>query len=162
MNHLGWFAWEGPDVERGTVVVARSPRGMELGEVLGLRRAVPPTGRILRPATGDDLRRREEIEAERGSWLERCERALAAARWSGLVLDVELTLDRSRLVVLCSGEADEGLASELGLRLGMDVRFEAAEVGGARRGGCGSGGCGECGTVGKGCGSGCGGCAVRS
>ena len=158
------------DFARGDRVVARTPRGVEVGTVLceaGDRFAgtIDPAagGDVLRPATPNDDAIFEARDCE-GSSL------LAAAAETALpltFLDVEVMLDGSAAVLhalpwgLCNADA---LFAELSARFGYPVRMldlsrtpividppePAASCG---KPDCGSGGCSSCGS-GGGCSTG--------
>lgn len=159
---------------RGAVVVVDTPRGRELGTVLGdaARHAdalAAAGGGVVRPATADDLRQAEADADAAQALLE-----LAADRAAGLPVtaaDAEVLLGRSAGVLHClvwdrfDGDA---LFADLSLEAGYPVRlFDLANAGGPAdppEPSCGSGGCGTGGGCGSGCGSG-GGCsrgAVKS
>jgi hypothetical protein len=157
-------------LSRGDRVVVRTPRGVELGEVLcgtderfagGLDPAAG--GVLLRSAGPDDLSGAESRELMGLS-------LLAAAEGSGLpiaFLDVEVTLDGSAAVLhaLPWGPCDaDPVLADLSARFGLAVRLldvsrtptakdppeKAATCG---KPDCGSGNCSSCGT-GGGCSTG--------
>jgi hypothetical protein len=170
-GHLGRFrAPDGAAFVRGSAVVVRSRRGLELGEVLcpsyadGTMLPDPFVGDIVRPATSDD-----QALAERNHELGRrlFDESQSLADALGLALapvDVELLLDgrQALLHVVRLGTCDEGpLLAALGERFDLIVRLydlateppvEAASVddhhGGCES--CGNGGCASCSADGGG------------
>ncbi len=187
MGRVGCFPVEpgsGP-LDRGQMVVVRTPRGQELGEVL-----VPATDtelsresatpRILRVAGPDDLARNQRARNARQDRLDACERLFGDGIWPIVLVDVEPLLDERRTVLYYLGPHrldSDGLSEAVRETCGLDVILEPvgrdepvfkepddASVG------CGSGGCGSgggCGTGGCGTaevdskGGGCTGCAVK-
>jgi hypothetical protein len=171
-GHLGRFQAAGPDgFRRGSAVVVRSRRGLEVGEVLcpsAPERALLPdplVGELLRAASADDL-----TAADRHRAIAR-EVFDAGSRWvdvHGLpiaLVDAEVFLDgrQAMLHAVRFGPCDEGpFLAELGDQHGLIVRLydlhgdpavEGSEpgCGSCGEGGCGEGGCGSCGD--GGCGS---------
>src|SRR5262245_2618543 len=149
---------------RGDRAVVRTPRGLEVGEVLC---ATTPrhahflpnatVGSLLRLATAEDERLTENLLARA---LDFADEAAARARQLGLplaVLDAELLLDREHAVVHFVRWEDcdvrplvSGLSTHFDLHVVLQdlTRPEPHEHG---CGDCGSGGCGNCGS--GGCGS---------
>lgn len=172
-GHLGRFRTAEPTgLGRGTAVVVRSRRGVELGEVLCTsmpERATLPdplVGDLLRPATGDDLAAADRYRALGHRLFDEGGRLA-----DGLPLkfvDVEVFLDGRQAVLhaLKLGPCDEGpLLAELGERHGLVVRLydlaaePAAEDDEHGCGSCGADGCGSggCNSSGEG---GCGSCSA--
>jgi hypothetical protein len=154
---------------RGDRVVAETPRGPELAEVLAplARGLVPdevPT-RILRAATAADLEDAHAQAARAVALLPRCE-AIAAEFAPGLaVVDVELLLDGETVVAYGLGDLPDdlpGARAAIRMRHGLDLILEPLGAGAGSgqedEAAPASGGCGSCGT-GGGCGPG--GCGVR-
>jgi hypothetical protein len=164
--YVGRFAaaW-GLTPSRGDRVVVRTPRGVELGEVLcgadeRFAGGLDPTagGELLRLAGPDDLSTAESRESVGLS-------LLTAAEGSGLpvtILDVEVSLDGSTAVLhalpLGPCDADPVLAA-LSTRFGLAVRLldvsrtptvadPPEKVATCGKPDCGSGGCTSCGTGG--------------
>lgn len=151
------------NLPRGAAVVVDTPRGRELGTVLGdaARHADALTaagGAVIRPASPAD-----QALAATDTHAARELLDLAADRAAGLpltVADAEVLLGRSAGVLHClvwdqfDGDA---VFADLSLAAGYPVRlFDLANAGGPAdppEPSCGSGGCG---TGGGGCGSGCG------
>lgn len=185
-HHVGRFASESGDLERGRAVVVRTPRGLELGRVMARPRAagapLPDFARVVRVAGPDDLERARQAERERPRRLEECERVFREGVWPILLVDVEVLPDldapepgRGRVLVHYLGPHQLDTA---GLRLalrndhGLDVGFEPvgrdapdaeSEPESAGCGACGEGG--DCGSTSGGCGTGhggaCAGCTVK-
>ncbi len=150
--------------ERGLPVVVESPRGLEVGTLL---EAVPPAGengnsdkqngsghetdlRVIRIAEAEDLEThgaiRRECDSEFETWRER----IAGWKLQLEIIDLERTLDRSKLILYvlnergpdCTKLALYAAAAGLGVVEVQPVSAEGLvrlETGG---GGCGSGGCG--------------------
>lgn len=178
MRHVGRFVAEDHSAYRkGDVVVVRSRRGDELGEVVSAAmsaEASPTSARVLRIAEGDDRRRARVAEADRPRRLAAIERFFGDGEWPLQPIDAEPMLDEGRTVLLYLGPHkldSSALLQSLRDACGLDVILEPVgvdaddeEVDAHDHGGCGScglgGGCGE----GGGCGTdagGCSGCAVK-
>ncbi len=174
-GHLGRFrAPDAGGLDRGTTVVVRSARGLELGEVLCPAqpdRATLPdpfVGELLRPATPTDLADAERCRAV-GQRLfdEGCQLA-EGMRLPLALVDVEVLMDgrQALLHALRLGPCDEGpLLSALGERHGLIMRLydltqepavadhedhDEHGCGSCGSGGCGSGECGSCSSNGHG------------
>ena len=148
MGHVGRFRalpeCDGP-LGRGQVVVIRTDRGLELGEVLvpvedrdAMGRAPregPATGpnsedpavsdrsRVLRLAGPDDLASSRGAEAMRHDRFALCRRVLAEADWPGELIDVEMTLDDRATVLHYLGPHPRD-ASSLRARFRMTCDFD--------------------------------------
>lgn len=169
MSHIGRFAADpalGP-LERGSVVVLRTARGTELGEVLAPS-SVPadlPQRCILRVAGPDDHARSTQAEGDRFRRLAECERIFGDGTWPLMLVDVEPLLDDGRTVLYYLGPHhldDAGLRDALWLRCGIDAILEpvgrdVAEV--IEEADPTTPGCGSCGSDG---GCGVGGCGTTS
>jgi hypothetical protein len=154
-------------LRRGSQVVIRSERGLELGQVLRpvserVVRLLPSTavGELLRRAGPDDESQSERMARQSALLLERGNARAAELGFPLTVLDVEALLDGAHAIlhVVRWGECDvrelvSGLSVEFGLSIRLEERGAPAEQHGC--GSCGSGGCGSCGS-GGGCSSGCG------
>ncbi len=166
---VGRFAFES-SLPRGAAVVVRSPRGVELGSVLG-----PATEHAAAFATdGDVLRTASEADhAAAASALPLADDILTAAVSDAvLFVDCEVSLDRRGAVLHAVpwGECDlDPLLADLSERFGLSVRvFDVSRLDvtsdppepktSCGKPDCGSGG--GCGTSG-GCGSG-GGCSRKA
>lgn len=143
MRYLGVFTPRGRDTyARGDQVIARTPRGLEAGEVLceatdeAISRLVEPTqGQILRQMTGDDVRDlRKMFEQERREY-DICQREIERLGLDMKLVDVEHLYGGERVVVyyLAEGRVDfrelvKVLAAEFQTRIEMrqiGVRDEA-------------------------------------
>jgi hypothetical protein len=168
---LGRFrAAGGDDLGRGTAVVVRSRRGLELGEVLApspqrMAQADPFVGELVRPATAADLTAAARYSDVSDRLFDEGARLLETLQLPLALVDAEVLLDgrQALLHAVRLGPCEEGpLLSALGERCDLIVRFydltaEAEHDDGC--GSCGSGGCGSCSSEG-GCGSGgCGSCS---
>ena len=176
---LGRFESTSGPLDPGHVVVIRTHRGTELGEVLTeAPPSLPPSADpapILRAATPEDLERARKVASERSVHFEACMAAFEGGVWPLELIDAEPLLDEGRTVIHYLGPHKldaSGLIAAFRDRCGLQVVLEPVgrdvpepelepepeeELHGC--GSCGSSG-GGCGT-GGGCGSG-GGCAVKS
>jgi hypothetical protein len=161
-GHLGRFrAVAGGEFPRGTTVVVRGRRGLELGDVMlhapGDRALLPDdyVGDLLRTATDDDLAATARNRAFGQRLFD------AASAWAEKMaapvsfVDVEVALDGTAVVLhgmrLAPGDVGP-LLTQLGEEHSIVVRLY--EVNGTVEedehgcGSCGSGGCGSCGAGG--------------
>jgi len=167
---VGAFCGDGDPLRRGSQVVVRSPRGLELGTVLDelQDRFV---GHVDSASGGEWLREASDDDRREAKCAEELSSAIVAAASEADVpvsfLDCEVTLDRTRaeLHVLPWGECDlDGLLVDLSLRFGVVLKLldlgrePAMKDPPEPTSNCGSGGCG---STGGGCGSG-GGCSTGS
>lgn len=154
---------------RGTQVVVRTGRGLELAEVLAPPSDlidVEPEGTILRPAALEDQLLAARLEKNRAAAYEACSARISELGLATVLLDVEHLFDGQSLVFYFLGEPPAEL---------QEVCSELAEVYEATAQfrqftdtlltGCGPG-CGTAEAAGAGCGScaigkvtGCGSCA---
>jgi hypothetical protein len=171
-GHLGRFQAAGiGGLDRGTAVVVRSRRGLEMGKVLcpsapeGITLPDPVVGDLIRAATADDFaaadRHRDlgrRLFDDGSQWAETHSLPLA-------LVDVEVFLDgrQALLHAVRLQPCDEGpLLADIGDRHGLIVRFydlnaeSAAESDEQACGSC-NGGCGEGGGCSEG---GCGSCSA--
>ena len=170
----------GPDLGpfgRGRILVVRTHRGVEIGEVLAEAPAsfegAAESAPILREATPEDLERAREAEADRPAHFAACAVVFAEGTWPLELIDAEPLLERGRTVLhyLGAHRLDaSGLVAALKARCGLDVVLEPAGLdieepepeaeaepeahgcgscGSSAAGGCGSGGCGSCGLLGR-------------
>lgn len=106
MRMLGEFAAEnGAAYSRGTRVVVRTERGLELGDLLcvATKQAVaylpePTKGEILRSMTTDDIQREEKIRADSKLQFETAGRLVAEHHLAMQLVDVEPIFGGERLV----------------------------------------------------------------
>ena len=183
MGQVGQFAADlecDSSFDRGRMVVIRSHRGTELGEVLieaprlPQDDDIPSEARILRAARPDDLERARVAEAEREARFKACERVFRDGVWPLELVDVEPLLDDSRTVLHYLGPHRldvAGLLSAMRSSCGLDVMLQPvgrdmpeeeseseSEVGDTH-----AHSCGDCGSRGGGCGvgGGCSDCGVK-
>jgi hypothetical protein len=186
MANVGRFH-AGPELgdipfERGDVVIIRTQRGIELGEVLarpvGGCKPLPRDDfhrdgdastaktegatetRILRRASSDDLERARLAEASRAARFEECQRVGSEAGWPGELIDVEPLLDGETVVLhgVAFEEFDEGvLRARFRVMCELEVVMElvGSEPGALEEVAADEtgGGCGSCGS-GGGCSTG--------
>jgi cell fate regulator YaaT (PSP1 superfamily) len=144
-------------VSRGMRVVVATSRGQELGTVLETLRPscepgaqeLTPTGDVLRAATDADLARqrtqRAEAEQEYKAW----ETRIAGWNLDLQLIDLEWTLDRSKLILYvlndrgpeCAKLALQAAAAGLGVIEVQPVAVEGLVPRESSGGGCGSCGC---------------------
>ena len=162
---------------RGQVVVIRTHRGTEIGEVL-LDAPDDPApsdesaARILRVADADDLDQAAHATRDAPRRFEACQAIFDEGAWPIDLIDAEALLDnRTVLAYLGPHQLDAaGLVAALRVRCGLDVVLEPAGLDAEEpgpdvvdedqdHGGCGSSG--GCGAGGCGTGGGCAGCPVK-
>ncbi|MCI0685301.1 MAG: hypothetical protein L0Y71_24650 [Gemmataceae bacterium] len=182
---LGCFTVIEPlELERGDQVVVRTPRGLELGEVLGqatLRQArligAQASGDILRRASGEDRAAMPRLQQQAEDLFAATRAAAARLALPVQILDVEMLLDGRHALVqfVGGGDADvtklvETLSIQGSIQGELQIRFENlagphVEHDDHSHGGCdkpdcgrvnGAGGCATCATGGgcSSCGSG--------
>ncbi|WP_372898005.1 hypothetical protein [Stieleria sp.] len=162
-------------VQRGRRVVVRSPRGIEVAEVISERRSDsgrdsdsdasvvdPPGYRIVRPTTDSDELLVARLERYKTQAIEACRTRLDRSASGAMLLDVDQLLDGGTLRMHFLGDVDtdaQRIADEIAEEYESVVRTNhLAEL---LTDGCGP----ECGTT-AGCGSsggscaGCSGCGV--
>jgi len=143
MRFLGVLtATGGRQYQRGGKVIARTDRGLEVGEVLCqsdddvLKRMKDPTeGQILREVTEEDARDLKRIEARTPEELESCQRCVEDLKLSMQLVDIEHIFGGERIVIYYLAESRVDfrelvrlLASEFQTRIEMrqiGVRDEA-------------------------------------
>ena len=156
-------------LQRGRRVVVRSPRGVELAEIVApvSERVGPSSGprrdgtsfRIVRPTTQSDEMLIQRLEKYKRQAVLACRERLRHAGSGTILLDVDQLLDGGTLVLHFLGEADssaQAIANEVAREYESIVRTRHLSE--LLAGGCGP----ECGTTaGAGCGSGsgCAGCS---
>jgi hypothetical protein len=155
-----WAELSTTDASRETVVLIQSPRGRELGTVLGLASPGSHSGQVLRVATPDDLR--AGAESDRLAEQLFTHATTQATRYPVTFLDVEWLLEGPAILhFLASEPCDlDPLVVALSQTAGRPVQlldvsrlpaFPTEPKSGCSSGNCGSGG--GCGT-GGGCSSG--------
>lgn len=177
MRHVGRFLAETGSYDRGEVVVIRSRRGTELGEVLlpvaalqgtALRSGAGPA-RVLRAAGPDDLEAARRAESVRPERFSACDRVFRDGIWPLQLVDVEPLLDDRRTVLHYLGPHGldaSGLRATFREACGLDIVLEPVGIDvpdepDPTQEEEPDHGCGSCGTEGGGCGSG-GGCSPES
>jgi len=177
MRHVGRFAADDSlAYRRGEVVVVRSRRGDELGEVVAeTESASPASARVLRAATIDDRERAGRATQERAVRLAAIEQFFRDGQWPLEPLDAEPMLDHdTRTVLLYLGPHrldSEALVDAIRNACGLDVVLEPAGIDAPDEAPAEDHGCGSCATGGGGCGDGgscgtssggCGSCGVKN
>jgi len=153
---------------RGTRVICRTRRGLEVGEVLSAADATADQecdGTLLRRITVEDDLLISRLEKNRHQAFEACSARLEQLSLPTILLDVEHLFDGQSLYFYFLGETPpelDGLTAEL-----ADVYEAKAQLqkfadtltagcgphcGTEEGGGCGSGGCGTC-AIGSACGT---------
>lgn len=142
MRVLGVFSSRADRHARGARVVARTNRGLEVGEVLcdateqALAQLVdPPGGQILREMTLEDVNEWDHIRRREGEEFDACQRHVSELQLSMQLVDLEHLFGGERVVVYYVSEARidfrelvKRLASEFQTRIEMrqiGVRDEA-------------------------------------
>lgn len=113
-GRVSWFAADEPAPGRGEAVVLRTPRGVELGEVLKAEPSKSRAGedsvgafRVLRPAGPADLELAAEAGRLRDARFDLCRRIADEEGWPLELVDVEPLLDLSTVLhVLPLGDLD--------------------------------------------------------
>jgi hypothetical protein len=180
MGQISKYASYAGGYERGQIVVIRSRRGVELGEVLlevepGPDEATtgpPEETQILRAAGSHDLERAREAELQRPSRYDLCRRVVQEGDWPFELVDVEALLDSRQTVLHYLGPHELSIGALLAIfhsnydldvvmePVGSDLPREAAVVAddGHTCGNCSNqGGCGV-GSEGHG---GCSDCGIK-
>ena len=134
MRSLGVLSTRGGDTyARGANVVARTPRGLEAGEVLceATEAALaqlkdPPNGQILREMTSEDSNELAHMRAQEGQEFETCRNYVRQLNLQMELVDVEHLFGGERIVVyyLAENRVDfrdlvKQLASEFQTRIEM-------------------------------------------
>lgn len=158
---------------RGARVVCRTPRGLEVGEVLsavadleagpGIDLSEPPLGTVLRRMTVEDDLLLSRLEKHKHEAFEACERQLFERNIPAVLLDAEHLFDGQSLLFYFLGETTPEL-DELTRELAetYDAHVQFSKFAETLTAGCGPG-CGTEDAEGSGCGSGgCSTCAVLS
>lgn len=148
-------------LQRGRRVVARSPRGIEIADVISPRRSTERgpedeiAYRILRPISQSDELLLARLEKYKQDAIEACRRELSESGSSAMLLDVDQLLDGGTLIMHFLGEADsraKEIADAVAKRYESIVRTDHLSE--LLETGCGP----ACGT-GDGCGTACAGCS---
>ena len=165
MGQVGRFRSEdGRQYPRGTAVICRTSRGIELGEVLTSSSDASPgavDGQLLRAVTAEDQLLKARLDRHQRKAFRACERLIRERDLPVALVDIELLFDGQSLYFYFLGDVTEevevmtqGLAKEYEAKAGIGKFAKLLTDG------CGPG----CGTVaGGGCqttGGGCAGCAA--
>ncbi len=157
--------------ERGSEVLVQTPRGVELGEILGVLRTANSDSldsvserqaglTIIRSLTADDRLLVERLQRHKVEAVRRCQEVLAGNESTAVLLDVDQLFDGNTLVLHFLGPVDA-----LGRKLTDTIVAEyESQVQSIRLSELMTHGCGpDCGTeAGGGCGTagGCASCAI--
>ena len=130
----------------GEYVVVETTRGLELGEVVTSAREVTddqivqPLKRVIRAATGEDIRRANDNERREKEAIPICKERIIAHKLDMKLIDVEYTFDNSKIIFYftADGRVDfrdlvKDLASIFKMRIELrqiGVRDEAKMLGG--------------------------------
>lgn len=149
-----------PGLHRGMQVVVQTHRGLQLGSIVDLLRSPAPSSRpaepdetlnafrVLRTATPADHAQHRELEVAAGDEFAVWNRRIAAWKIDVQLVDLEWTLDRSKLVLYvlnergpeCTKLAIQAAAAGLGIVEVQPVNREGL-VSQPSGGGCGNCGC---------------------
>jgi cell fate regulator YaaT (PSP1 superfamily) len=147
MRMLGVFSPRGPEkFTRGMKVIARTNRGLEVGEILceateeALAQMPPGSGgQIVRPFTSTDMKEMDHLTAKERSDFEKCREQVALLKLNMELIDIEHLFGGERIVIyyLSEDRVDfrdlvKSLASEFQTRIEMrqvGVRDEAKLLG---------------------------------
>lgn len=166
IGHVGRFVSVDPvTLERGSRVICRTGRGLEVGEVLAHSDRVAGRGEsdgsLLRRMSAEDELLWARLCKNRDEAFAACQRFLAEQRLDVALLDVEPLFDGSRLFFYFLGEVPPQLEARLDqLAAAYESEAKLAEFADAVEHGCGP----DCGTEGAaGCGTaGCATCSIAS
>lgn len=162
LGSLGRFVSVDPvRFRRGTRVICRTTRGLEIGEITAWIDAEPPTcpdGTILRGMTPEDEFLWQRLNDRRDHAFQECQDMLKSFGISAVLIDAEILFDASSIYFYFLGEppqTDSTLLASLAAQYESEIRF--AEFAAAVEHGCGPG----CGTESaQGCGDACSTCSV--
>ena len=165
MGRIGRFeAADASRYRRGTDVVVRTARGLELGKVLAIDGAgeayQEPDGAILRRLTVEDRLLAQRLERDRHEAYNACAARLAQRGDPAMLIDVEHLFDGQSLYFYFLGDvgpATEQLTAELAELYSAAVKFD--QFTDTLVNGCGPN-CGTADAEGGGCGTSCVSCAV--
>jgi cell fate regulator YaaT (PSP1 superfamily) len=159
LGNVGRFhAADATQYPRGSRVVLRTARGLEVGDVLAppsqLGEGKGPDGTILRGLTVEDDLLLARLAKNRNAAYEACQARIEALRLPVMLMDVEHLFDGQTLVFYFLGQQPpelESLTAELADAYDSQVQFRAFVASALE--GCGPGcgtdeaaGCGSCGT----------------
>lgn len=147
-------------LQRDERVVCRTPRGLEIGAVLGPAEAAsnPPHGEVLRTMSPEDELLLERLERHKQRALEDCARELASSGAAVTLLDAEVLFDGRTILFHLLGEAPPEVDAVVErMAATYEARIELQSFSRLLDEGCGPG----CGTESAaGCGGGCATCAI--
>ncbi len=152
------------EISRGSEVLVQTPRGVELGEVLGQANPSsddqPSSLNIIRELTADDRLLVERLQRHKRDAVRRCQAILAESHSVAVLLDVDQLFDGNTLILHFLGPVDS-LGRELTdtIVAEYEAQVQSIRLSELMTHGCGPG-CGS--DAGGGCGSagGCATCAV--
>lgn len=148
---------------RGSRVILRTPRGLEVGEVLAppaIESQAEADGSILRGMTVEDQLLEARLGRKRQAAYEACRRRLTESKLGAVLVDVEHLFDGQTLVFYFLGQQPPELqAITAELAEAYDAEAQIGSFAETLTHGCGPG-CGTDEAVGGGCGSCSSGCAV--
>jgi cell fate regulator YaaT (PSP1 superfamily) len=159
MGHVGRFGTaDGILYPRRSRVIVRTPRGLEVGEVLSLGgENGRPDGPILRRVSVQDELIIERIERRKDEAYAACAELLRKQGVDAVLMDVEHLFDGQSLFFYFLGEVTpllESLTVELAAEYEAHVQFRrftetltagcGPDCGTELSAGCGTGGCGSC------------------
>ena len=148
LGTVGWY--DAPDCEpceRGAMVLCRTERGTEVGQVLACDASGPQrdaAGAVLRPLTASDERQLSDNHARQVQAVELAESLFRQRRITAALVDAELLFDRQQFCFYVLGNLGPDfteLAESLRKELATNVQFVALEAAEASKCG-GSCGCG--------------------
>ncbi|TWU60500.1 hypothetical protein Poly51_07760 [Rubripirellula tenax] len=151
-------------LERGRRVIARTGRGIELGEVIGPCRdpnaSVKSQVTVVRGTTDEDELLIRRLNRHKREAIQLCRTALAEAGSKACLLDIDQIFDGGTLLMHFLGPADDiatSITQEIAKKYESIVR--SRHFAKLMQDGCGP----DCGTAeGGGCGTSCSGCAVAA
>ena len=165
LGHIGRFrTTDGACFPRGTRVITRTARGLEVGQVLSgpdaMDAAVQPDGVLVRGMTAEDELLAARLEKNRhAAYLACCER-LGATAPAVTLMEVEHLFDGQSLIFYFLGEpTDEVEQLTAELAQAYDAQAQLSRFAETLTAGCGPG-CGTDEAAGHGCASCAAGCAV--
>ncbi len=149
---------------RGARVICRTPRGLEVGEVLATAEPMvtqPPQGSLLRRLTVEDDLLLARLEKNRAAAFAACSARLAELAAPAILVEVEHLFDGQSLFFYFLGEADprlDAITNELAEVYEAKAQLQkfadtltagcGPNCGTEEGGGCTSGGCSTCAVVG--------------
>jgi hypothetical protein len=165
LGSVGRFrSTDGARYRRGARVICRTPRGLEVGEVLADAESLslePPEGSLLRRMTVEDDLLWTRLEKNREAAFVACSARLAELAAPAVLVDVEHLFDGQSLFFYFLGEADprlNAITAELASVYEAKAQLQkfadtlaagcGPHCGTEEGGGCTSGGCSTCAVLG--------------